>query len=186
MKKLLIHTDRLQIRNLDPSDLGAFHRYRSNPEVTQYQGFDVMDEQECIDFIHAQKDKLFGKPGEWVQYAIVKKESAELIGDCAINLEEDPRIAHVGITLSHLEQGKGYAREALLAIMAFLFDENDVHRIEETADARNAASIALLESCGFRKEGHFIENIFFKGEWGSEVQYAMLKREWEVFLNNEM
>jgi RimJ/RimL family protein N-acetyltransferase len=27
--------------------------------------------------------------------------------------------------------------------------------------------------------GHFIENIFFKGKWGSEFQYAMLKREWD-------
>ncbi|WP_279635550.1 hypothetical protein [Corallococcus carmarthensis] len=27
-------------------------------------------------------------------------------------------------------------------------------------------------------EGHFIENIFFKGAWGDEFQYAMLAREW--------
>ncbi|MEZ4688466.1 MAG: GNAT family N-acetyltransferase, partial [Bacteroidia bacterium] len=162
MGKLLIHTDRLQIRNLQPSDLAGFHRYRSNPEVTQYQGFDVMDEAECQDFIRSQANRIFGNPGEWVQYAIAKKDTDELVGDCAINLEKDPRIAHVGITLSHLEQRKGYAKEALLAIMAFLFDKNDVHRIEEIADDRNTASIALLESCGFRKEGHFIENIFFK------------------------
>jgi RimJ/RimL family protein N-acetyltransferase len=31
-------------------------------------------------------------------------------------------------------------------------------------------SINLLESVGFRKEGHFIENIFFKEKWGSEFQ----------------
>ena len=46
-------------------------------------------------------------------------------------------------------------------------------------DAENIASINLLKSIGFRQEGHFVENIFFKGKWGSEFQYAMLKREWD-------
>lgn len=185
MQKLLITTSRLKIRNLDPEDLTNFHRYRSNPEVTRYQGFDVLDERKCRDFINSQKNKEFGKPGEWVQYGIEKQETGELIGDCAIQLAEDPRTAHIGITLSHLEQRKGFAKEVLLAIMKFLFEEQNVRRIEETADAMNTSSIALLESCGFRKEGHFIENIFFKGAWGSEVQYAMLKREWDKLSNSE-
>ncbi|MFK7969994.1 MAG: GNAT family N-acetyltransferase [Bacteroidia bacterium] len=171
----------MSINNLIETDLGNFHRYRSNPEVTRYQGFGVLNKEECAEFIESQLGKLFGKPGEWVQYAIRLAAGGQLIGDCAIKLEEDdPRIAQVGITISHLEQGQGYGKEVLLGIMQFLFGEIGVHRIVETADADNAASIALLESCGFRKEGHFIENIFFKGAWGSEVQYAMLKREFEI------
>ncbi len=35
----------------------------------------------------------------------------------------------------------------------------------------------------FRLEGHFIENIFFKGKWASEFQFAMLKREWANEVN---
>lgn len=64
-------------------------------------------------------------------------------------------------------------------ILAFLFDEKKIHRVVETVDAENIASINLLKSIGFRQEGHFIENIFFKGKWGSELQFAMLKREWD-------
>jgi len=44
-------------------------------------------------------------------------------------------------------------------------------------DTQNIASIQLLKSVGFRQEGHFIENIFFKVKWGNEYQYAMLKKE---------
>jgi RimJ/RimL family protein N-acetyltransferase len=32
---------------------------------------------------------------------------------------------------------------------------------------------------GFQREGHFVENLMFKGHWSSEYHYAMLKREWE-------
>lgn len=168
-----------QIRNLKTVDLKEFHAYRSNPEVTKYQGFDVMSLEQARDFILGEKDKQFGQPGEWVQYGIEKRETKKLIGDCAIRLEEtDPRIAKVGISISHLEQRNGYAKEALLGILNFLFISKEIHRVVETVDVENIASIKLLESTGFRKEGHFIENIFFKGKWGSELQYAMLRQEW--------
>ncbi len=180
MEKLTIKTNRILIRNLQLNDLDNFHRYRSNPSVTQYQGFDVMDKKECETFIQSQTDKLFGKKGEWVQYGIENKSTQQLIGDCAIKLqEEDPRIAEIGITISHLEQKKGFAKEAMLGILYFLFEEKKIHRVKEIVDVENIASIKLMESIGFRKEGHFIENIFFKGKWGSEFQYAMLHSEWK-------
>lgn len=166
---------------MKPSDLEDFHIYRSNPEVTKYQGFDVMSMGQAEAFIAQQFDKKFGVAGQWVQYAIENKSTQRLIGDCAICLKaHDTRIAEVGITISHLEQKKGYAKECLKGIMHFLFEQQQIHRIEEIVDAENIASISLLESLHFRKEGHFIENIFFKGNWGSEYQYAMLKREFLV------
>ncbi len=180
LEKLKITSERLEIRNLKPDDLLDFHKYRSNPEVTKYQGFDVMTVDEARRFIDEETIKLFGKAGEWVQYGIVHLTTHQLIGDCAIKLRaSDSRIAEVGITISHLEQQKGYAKEALLGILAFLFDKKNIHRIVETVDTENLPSLRLLNSLGFRKEGHFIENIFFKGKWGSEYQYAMLKKEWD-------
>ncbi|MBL7746761.1 MAG: GNAT family N-acetyltransferase [Chitinophagaceae bacterium] len=179
MNKLILHTERLLIRNLRASDLINFHAYRSNPEVTKYQGFDVFSMQQAEDFIKEQTDKEFGNPGEWVQYGMENKATGQLIGDCAIKLDgNDTRLAEIGITISPSEQKKGYAKEALLSILDYLFSLPDFHRVTETVDAANTASIQLLKSTGFRQEGHFIENIFFKGQWGSEYQFAMLKSEW--------
>lgn len=180
MTKLNIRTPRLTIRHLTADDVSDFHAYRSNPEVTKYQSFDVMTKTQAESFIAANAPKFFGKPGEWVQYAIEESETKKFIGDCAIKLnQDDPKTASVGITLSHLAQKQGYGREILKAILTFLFDENGVRRIVETTDAENIASINLMKSLGFRQEGHFIENIFIKGKWGSERQFAMLKREWD-------
>lgn len=102
-----------------------------------------------------------------------------MIGDCALNFGEfDSRIAEIGITISHLEQKKGFANKALLGLLAFLFDTQSVHRVVAIVDEENLASIHLLKSVGFKQEGHFIENVFFKGKWASEFQYGYLKREW--------
>ncbi len=181
MNKLFLDTERLLIRNLQENDLADFYFYRSNPEVTKYQGFDVYTREESNQIIKNQKEKKFGTSGEWIQLGIENKETNKLIGDCAIMLKKhDPRIGEVGITISHTQHNKGYAREALVAILDHLFSIKGFHRVVEIVDVENTASIRLLESVGFRREGHFIDNIFFKGKWGSEYQYAMLRREWEV------
>ena len=78
------------------------------------------------------------------------------------------------------QQKNGFAKEGLLGILNFLFTELNIHRVFEVVDAENIASINLLKSIGFKEEGHFVENIFFKGSWGSEFQYALLKREWDT------
>ncbi len=180
MKNLTIETPRTVIRKLNIHDLNDFHAYRSDPEVVKYQSFEVMSLAEAQSFIESQTDSDFSIPGQWSQFGIEHKLDRKIIGDCAIKLDPyEPRIAEVGITIAASFQKTGIAREVMNTLMEYLFLNLNIHRISETVDAENAASIALLESLDFRLEGHFIENIFFKGKWGSEMQYAMLKREWE-------
>lgn len=187
MKQLIIETKLLRIRNLKATDLAAFYFYRANPDVTKYQGFDVYTMEEAKEFIQGQCSKEFGKAGEWVQYGIENRMTGELIGDCAIKLHQcDIRIAAIGITVSHTQQKKGYAKESVTALLNFLFGIKDFHRVTATVDTENTASIQLLKSVGFKQEGHFIENIHFKRKWGSEYQFAMLKKEWEVVPNKKV
>ncbi|MFN8289493.1 MAG: GNAT family N-acetyltransferase [Chitinophagaceae bacterium] len=179
MYRLLLTTRRLLIRNLRQRDLAGFHHYRSDPEVTKYQGFDVFSLEQAREFITEQTDKMFGNPGEWVQYGIENRSTGERVGDGAIRLSRhDTRLGEIGITISPDHQKKGFAKETLQAILDHLFSLPDFHRVTETVDAENISSVQLLKSTGFRFEGHFIENIFFKGKWGSEYQFALLKREW--------
>jgi [ribosomal protein S5]-alanine N-acetyltransferase len=181
LDKVLFQTRRLKIRNLLETDLDAFHQYRSNPEITKYQGFDTFTREQASQFIEEQKNKIFIKPGEWVQYGIENVHSGQLVGDCAIYIQPaDSRIAETGITISHIYQRQGFAKETMQGMLGFLFREKGIHRIVETVDAQNEASIQMLKSLSFRQEAHFLENVFFKGRWGSEFQFAMLKREWEA------
>lgn len=70
MEKLTVETTRLKIRHLELIDLSDFYIYRSNPEVTKYQGFDVMTMEQAEEFIQDNSTKYFGQAGEWVQYGI--------------------------------------------------------------------------------------------------------------------
>jgi RimJ/RimL family protein N-acetyltransferase len=55
-----------------------------------------------------------------------------------------------------------------------------LHRIIAICDVENQASVRLLERLGMRREGHYIENYWFKGKWASEYLYAILADEWRI------
>lgn len=171
---------RVQLRNLQPADLPAFAAYRADPVVVRYQGFDVYTEAQAAAFIESQMAApVPAAPGGWVQLAIARAEDDQLLGDCALHLyAHEPRMAEVGITLAARWQGQGYAREALLGLLRFCFEELDLHRVVALTDARNLPCVALLESAGLRREGHFQQNGWYKGEWCDEYQYALLGTEW--------
>jgi len=172
-------THRLRIRNLRESDLDAFHAYRSDPAVTRYQGFEPMSRQEARDFLHEMATAAYGKPGDWVQFGIADRETNQLLGDCALKPDaQDPRMAEIGLTLAPSAQGRGLATEALRALIGWLFAETEVVRGVLITGTENTACVRLLERCGLRREGHFVENVWFKGRWASEFLYAVLKREW--------
>ncbi len=125
------------------------------------------------------KQKRPAVPGEWYHIAIERKSDGTLIGDCAFHLlAHDAQQAEIAFTLARAYQGQGYAGEAVTRLLDYLFSELDLHRAIGICDADNQASARLLERIRMRREAHLIENIWFKGHWGSEYWSAILDREW--------
>ena len=53
-----------------------------------------------------------------------------------------------------------------------------LHRLIGRTEARNTGSARVLEKLGMRLEAHLVENEWVKGEWQSELDYALLASEW--------
>ncbi len=173
-------TPRLTLRAFRPEDAPAFSAYRSDPEVARFQGWTApFSLEQARQFIDEMTKTVPGTPGEWYQIAIERNEGGELIGDVAYLIQTNsPQQAILGITLASAFQRQGYAKEAMECLLHFLFEALELHRVSAYIDVDNPASYHLVESLGFRREGHFIENTWFKGAWGSEYFYALLRREW--------
>jgi aminoglycoside 6'-N-acetyltransferase len=95
----------------------------------------------------------------------------ELIGDIGLYLAEDSRHAEIGFTLARHAQRRGLATAAVREAVQLVFAFTAVERVVGITDARNHASIALLERVNMRKvEERTVE---FRGETCVEYVYAI-------------
>ncbi len=163
-----IVTPRLRLRRLRQDDVRALLAYRSDPEVGRYQVWSPETEREVADFVAEQFEIEPDLAGTWFQLAI------------ALRAADGPWQAEVGITLAPWAQGRGYAREALATVFDFLFDGLGKHRVVASADPRNEPSVRLLERLGMRREAHFREAFWGKGEWCDDLVYGILADEWRA------
>jgi RimJ/RimL family protein N-acetyltransferase len=174
-----LESSRLILRNFADSDLPAFLCYRNDPEVARYQSWESISEADAYAFIQEQKKLRPGIAGQWFQFAIEIKETGVLAGDCALRVNElDVRQGEIGFTISRENQRNGFGTEAVRRMLDYTFMVLGLHRVIAITDSHNKPSANLLERLGMRREGHFIQNVWFKGKWGDEFWYAVLKDEW--------
>jgi RimJ/RimL family protein N-acetyltransferase len=175
---IFFETERLRVRRFTDADVDAFVSYRADPDVARYQSWSDYTLEQGRALVESMREAEPGKPGDWFQLAVEARASGTLVGDLALHVDGDePRQAEVGFTLDPAQQGRGYATEALGAFLDWIFPTFGLHRVIAVTDALNAPAARLLERAGLRREAHFVDNVFFKGAWGSEFLYAVLDRE---------
>ncbi len=69
---------------------------------------------------------------------------------------------------------RGLMTEAVRGMVRFAFDELELHRLEANIQPGNAASIALAQRLGFRREGFSPRYLRIRGEWRDHERWALL------------
>ena len=70
---------------------------------------------------------------------------------------------------------RGYMSAAVRALAPYAFSVLRLHRLEAACIPTNQASIRLLESCGFAREGYARQYLCINGIWQDHLLYARLK-----------
>ena len=177
--KLPLTTPRLLLRRFRTEDLPSISHYRNLSEVARFQSWTHNGMTEATAFYEQQRSQAFAEDESWFQLAVEIQANGALAGDVGIHFLDHGRQAELGMTFSPAYQHQGYAREAMRAVMALLFEQLAHHRLTAVVDTRNTGAIKLLEGLGFRREAHYRQNIFFKGVWGDEYLYALLRSEYQ-------
>jgi RimJ/RimL family protein N-acetyltransferase len=175
-----IETARLRIRPFAPDDLGPLIALYQIPEVLRFLYSDLRSDAEMAKVLEQRQAMTALKaPDDKLVLALELKESGTLIGEVVLVwLSEAHRSAEIGFILHPDFHGRGLAFEATMPLLRFAFEEMDCHRIIGRCDGRNAASARLMEKLGMRREAHFVENEFVKGEWTDELVYALRATAW--------
>lgn len=175
-----MHTERLLLRPFEESDLQALHTMQSDEEVVRYLYHDVRS----LDEVRVSLGRKMGSisikgEGDGVTAAVILRDTGELVADVSLWLvSEGHEQGELGFVVHPAHQRKGYATEASRRMLEFAFMTMRLHRVIGRLEARNVASARVMEKLGMRREAHFIENEWVKGEWQSEFVYALLAEEW--------
>ncbi|GAA4004383.1 hypothetical protein GCM10022247_26740 [Allokutzneria multivorans] len=171
-------TERLALRRFRREDAEAFRAYRSDPAVARYQSWEAplstVDAEELV----AEFAGLDPNAPGWFQYAVELRGRGTLIGDVGVNLHENRMQAEIGFTFAREHQGRGHATEAVSRVVDHLLVSQGLRRVSAECDARNTASVRLLERVGFRQEGHRPEFTWLKGEWTDDLLFGLLAPNW--------
>uniref|UniRef100_UPI0009EAAEA4 GNAT family N-acetyltransferase n=1 Tax=Nonomuraea pusilla TaxID=46177 RepID=UPI0009EAAEA4 len=175
-----ISTERLTLRPFTPDDLDAVHAYESLPEVARYLYWEPRDRDTARGFLDKKIARTaLREEGDAIDLAITLTATGEVIGNTLLAwTSRRHRQGEIGYVLHPAHHRRGYAAEATREMLRLGFEQLGLHRIVGRLDARNTASASVLRKLGMRQEAHLVENEVVKGEWTSEIVYAVLAREW--------
>jgi len=179
---LPLRTERLVLRRFRSEDLEPLLAFHADPEAVRYVPFPPRDRAAVATVLERKTGSTgFRVEGDLIELAVTLEGSGTLVGDVLLALRSvEHETLEVGYVFAPRHGGQGYATEAVRALLDLAFGPLGARRVTARVDARNARSCALLDRLGARAEAHLVENEWFKGELSSEVDFAVLSREWRA------
>lgn len=172
-----VRTERLVLRRLADGDLPRIFAYRSQPEVSQWIGAAATD----IETLAERFDDG--------SIAVIVEHDGQLIGDLMVKLQDayaqrevveqaTGAEAELGWTFDPAHHGRGFATEAIRAVLGICFDDLALHRVVAICFAANEPSWRLMERIGMRREAHHVNSSLHRDlGWQDEYAYALLADE---------
>jgi len=179
-RKLQIETERMSLRPPTHSDFRTWAALRSSSvgHLTPWEPSWAND--------HLTR-KAFTNRVYWAQRSVaagtalplflLRRDDSALMGAITLdNIRRGPAQAGtLGYWTGAQFARQGYMREAILSMVHYAFNRLDLSRIEAACLPENAASRALLETCGFKYEGVAQSYLQIDGRWRTHVLYASLR-----------
>lgn len=168
-----LSTERLLLQEITPDDQQFVFEGLSHPEVIPFYGV----RYNSFEATGAQMDwyKQMVKDGSGIPWKMVDRKTGEKMGVVAVYFyKPEHNKAEIGFWLLPKYWNKGFALEALMAVVSYWKIEKGLHRLEGFVEEGNAASSKLLEKAGFQYEGTMQECEIKNGQYLSLRIYALL------------
>jgi len=181
---IFLETDRLVLRQLTVDDVDVLVELDGDPDVMHFVtgGRPTPREEIETDVLPAFLDYYarFAGYGFW---AAIEKSSGRFVGWFHFRPAKDgpPNEVELGYRLHKAAWGKGYATEGSQALIDKGFAELGVQRVVAFTMVVNVASRRVMQKAGLRYVRTFHEPWpdYIPGEEEGDVEYALLRSEWE-------
>lgn len=160
---IFLETARLRLRNIAPKDTAVMYDYRNNEICSRYQRGQAKDHDGIAALIRRRGEDILSADAPFM-IAVALKETDEMVGEIVAKPRYDT--ISLGYTFSWRHHRKGYAFEALSALIDLLQERCPEWGFLCFTDPENEASMALLQKLGYQDLGYLssMESQVF-GKW---------------------
>ena len=149
----VLETERLSLRRPTLADVNAIARLANDRRIAENLRRlpHPYSQEHAIAFVRYSA----GEPRE---VAFLVEQNFAVIGACGFT-QVDRHPPEIGYWLGVKHWGKGYATEAVRAMIDHVFTDLDCEAIQSSARVTNPASRRVLEKCGFQWSGAGLQRI---------------------------
>ncbi|KAJ7067539.1 acetyltransferase, partial [Mycena amicta] len=171
-------TPRLTLREITLDDVENIYALDSIPDNARYQTWPPRTREEAQHFVEENVYCATESPRAFVEQAVLIRTSGLFIGRVGAHIDRAARTAELWFSFMPSAQGKGYATEAVTALIEILRAERDAKRVPNydrlliECDPRNTRSSKLAERVGFVMESCTEKAFECKGEWVGSMVYT--------------
>jgi [ribosomal protein S5]-alanine N-acetyltransferase len=169
-----LETEGLVLRNVEERDAEAMFALRSDNRIMQYLNRPKAQTiDDAVTLIHSIRTNLQNNTG--ITWAITQKGNDTLLGTIGFwRIEAQNFRAEIGYLLHTAYQGRGWMSAVIQKVIAYGFEQMQLHSIEAHIDPRNTPSARLLEKANFIREAYFKENLYQDGVFTDTAVYSLL------------
>jgi RimJ/RimL family protein N-acetyltransferase len=169
---------RLVLRPFEPADAACVQRLAGEYAIALNTAMipHPYPEGAAEQWIASQADGF--ARGETANFAIIERESGELVGSIGLTFDRAHQMAEMGYWIGKPFWGRGYGTEAARVVIAYGFESCGLNRIWAGRFGRNPASGRVLEKAGLKLEGVLRQHFVKWGEAQDVYRYGILRSEW--------
>jgi len=172
-----VTTDRLVIERFTKDDIEEEFAQDTNPNVVRYIK-DVLPHEAALKRAQSIAEPWEGADQEWAGFTLKLKGSDKMLGALSFRFHSlQDETVEIGYRLAEIHQGKGYVTEAAKALLEFLFNRLEVHKVVAYCVEQNPASWNVMEKLGMKREGCLREYSQLNGIWFDELVYGLLEKD---------
>ena len=167
---IFIETARLILRNVAAKDADNMYDYRNNEICARYQRGQTKDYDGIAQLVERRKDDVMSVEAPFM-VAVALKDTDEMVGEIVV-MPKDGTIS-LGYTFYYKHHRKGYAFEALTALINMLHKQYPKWDFISFTEPENEPSMALLKKLGYKDMGYIpsMESQVF-GKWTTTATEA--------------
>ena len=172
---IFIETARLILRNVAAKDADNMYDYRNNEICARYQRGQTKDYDGIVALVERRKNDVVSVDAPFM-VAVALKDTDEMVGEIVV-MPKDGTIS-LGYTFSYKHHRKGYAFEALTALINMLHKQYPKWDFISFTEPENEPSMALLKKLGYKDMGYIpsMESQVF-GKWTTPERKQRLQRQ---------